>query len=205
MNNNNFTNNAPNLVSEKLYSLFIRCSHALSRGHHQNTGMHPSQQRILSLLASNDKITQHELLDIMQIRAASLSELLTKLEGKGLISRTKADSTKRGIDVEITDLGEAVVSEYAHNHQENTNELFSVLSEEEQRLLVQLLSRLIEDWHNRNHGPNGDKNHMHEHEEQSHRDHHHHGSGHDGDPTSRNAHGGREKHLHGGHGEQENE
>lgn len=204
MNNNNFTNDAPNFVSEKLYSLFIRCSHALSRGHHQNTGMHPSQQRILSLLASSDKITQHELLDIMQIRAASLSELLTKLEGKGLISRTKADSNKRGIDVEITDLGEAVVSEYTHNHQENTNELFSALSEEEQRLLVQLLSRLIEDWHNRNHGPNGDKNHMHEQEEQSHHDHHH-GSSHDGDPTCRNAHGGRENHRHGGHGEQENE
>ena len=204
MNNNNFTNETPNLVSEKLYSLFIRCSHALSRGHHQNTGMHPSQQRILLLLASSDKITQHELLDIMQIRAASLSELLTKLEGKGLISRTKSDGTKRGIDVEITDLGETVVSEYAHNHQENTNELFSALSEDEQQLLVQLLSRLIEDWHNRNHGSNGGKNQMHEHEEQSHHDHHH-VCNHYGESTCHNANGGRENRRRGGRGEQENE
>ncbi|WP_312426770.1 MarR family winged helix-turn-helix transcriptional regulator [Lacrimispora sp.] len=176
MNNNSFINGAPNLVSEKLYSLFLRCSHALSRGHHQNTGMPPSQQRILSLLASGDKITQHDLLDIMQIRAASLSELLTKLEGKGLITRTKTDGTKRGIDVEITDLGEAVVSEYTHNQQEATTELFSALSEDEQRLLVQLLSRLIEDWHNRHHG----------------------------DSTCRNAHSARENRRH-GYGEQENE
>lgn len=169
MNNNSLSNEAPNLVSEKLYSLFLRCSHALSRGHHQNTGMHPSQQRILSLLASSDKITQHELLDIMQIRAASLSELLTKLEGKGLINRTKPEGNKRGVGVEITELGEAVVSEYTHNHQENTNELFSILSEDEQQLLTQLLSRLIEDWHNRNHGANGGKNHPQEHEEEIHR------------------------------------
>lgn len=182
MNNNNITNEAPNLVSEKLYSLFLRCSHALSRGHHQNTGMPPSQQRILSLLASNDKITQHELLDIMQIRAASLSELLTKLEGKGLINRVKSDGNKRGVDVAITDLGEAVVSEYAHDHQENTNELFSILSQDEQQLLVQLLGRLIEDWHNRNHG-----------------------SSHYGDQTCHNAHGRRECHRHGGHLEQEDE
>lgn len=202
--NNNFTDKAPNLVSEKLYSLFLRCSHALSRGHHQNTGMHPSQQRVLSLLASSEKITQRELLDIMQIRAASLSELLTKLEGKGLISRTKADGTKRGIDVEITDLGEAVVSEYAHNHQEITNEMFSALSEEEQRLLVQLLSRLIEDWHKRNHGPNSDRNHMHEQEEKLHHDHHH-GFNHYGEPPFHNAHGSRENHRCGGDEEQENE
>ncbi|TCS78729.1 MarR family winged helix-turn-helix transcriptional regulator [Pectinatus cerevisiiphilus] len=161
MNTNSLGNKNPNLISEKLYSLFLRCSHALSRGHHQSGGMHPSQQRILSLLASSDKITQHDLLDILQIRAASLSELLTKLESKRLINRTKAANNKRSIDVEITDLGEAVAAEYADSHQAVTTKLFSVLSEDEQQLLVQLLSRLIENWHNYHHGLNGNKDSLH--------------------------------------------
>jgi DNA-binding MarR family transcriptional regulator len=199
MNNNNFINEAPTLTSEKLYSIFLRCSHALSRGHHQNAGMHPSQQRVLSLLASNEKITQADLLDIMQIRAASLSELLTKLESKGLIRRAKADGSKRGIDVEITDLGEAVVTEYANNQRENANELFSALSEDEQQLLFQLLSRLIEDWHNRHHGSEGDGNCSHEHGAQNHHNHCHCSNFH-GDSGCHDSQRGRKNHWH-RHGE----
>lgn len=215
MNNNNFINESPNIVSEKLYSLFLRCSHALSRGHHQNTGIHPSQQRVLSLLTSNDKITQRDLLDIMQIRAASLSELLTKLEGKGLITRTKTDESKRSIDVEITDLGEMVAADYTRTQQESTSELFSVLSEEEQKQMVQLLSKLIEDWHNRHHNLENDGGRIHGHFGHSHQDWHH-GARHDDKPghhhdKSEHHHDKPEHHhdIHRGicrrHGEWENE
>lgn len=172
-NNNSNSNEASKLVSEKLYSLLLRCSHALSRGHHQHTGIHPGQQRVLSLLAANDKITQHDLLDVMQIRAASLSELLTKLESKGLIARMKTDGTKRGMDVEITELGEMAAAEYARNRQEATGELFSVLSEEEQKQLVLLLSKLIENWNNLQHGQEWELNRFHGHGGHGHEGHHH--------------------------------
>ncbi|KPU44439.1 transcriptional regulator HosA [Oxobacter pfennigii] len=198
MDKNDFTNEAPNLVTEELFSLFLRCSHALSRGHHQNAKIHPSQQRVLSLLASKDKITQRDLLDIMQIRAASLSELLTKMEGKGLISRTRTDGTKRSVDVEITDLGEAVMAEYTCNQQETAKELFSGLTEDEQRQMVQLLSKLIEDWHNRHHGSEGSSG-VPEHSGNGHHAHHH-GSKHYNEPECHDNHGSS-GHCRNGHGQ----
>lgn len=153
MNSYNSPNSTPgSIVAEKLYSLLLRCSHALSRGEHQREGMHPGQWRILTLLATNGAVSQRELLDMVQIRAASLSELLSKLEGKGLIARVKDDGDKRNVIVEITELGEMVIAENAHNQQETASELFSFLSEEEQKQLAGLLSRLVEAWHDKHHG-----------------------------------------------------
>ncbi len=141
-----------NMISEKLYSLLLRCSHALSRGEHQRGGMHPGQWRILSLLAANGAVAQRELLDIVQVRAASLSELLSKLENKGLITRAKGEGDKRNVLVELTELGEMVIAENAHNQRKTASELFALLSTEEQNKLAELLGKLVEAWHDRHHG-----------------------------------------------------
>jgi DNA-binding MarR family transcriptional regulator len=153
--NTTINNGGPTSTSEKLYSLLLRCSHALSRGHHHDGGMHPGQWRILSLLAAGNKVTQRELLDIVQIRAASLSELLTKLESKGLITRVKGEDDRRNVGVEITELGEMVIAEHAGSRQSISTELFSALSEEEQEQLAGLLSKLAEAWHERHHSSEG--------------------------------------------------
>lgn len=183
MNNFNSQSNTPNnTISEKLYSLLLRCSHALSRGEHQKEGVHPGQWRILALLTRNGAVTQRELLDILQIRAASLSELLSKLESKGLITRVKDDNDKRNVIVEITKLGEMVIAENAHNQQEISSELFSLLSEEEQNQLAELLSKLVEAWHDKRHG-NGqrpqrsDNNHHQRHRHHGEHDSHEHHDG----------------------------
>jgi DNA-binding MarR family transcriptional regulator len=172
-------------ASDTLYPLFLHCAHMLGRGHHHCTASHPSQHRILSLLSEKESIPQQELLEILDIRASSLSELLSKLEEKGLITRTKPDHAKRNVNVEITDLGAAVAEEHAQHKEEAAQELFASLSEEEQKTLAGLLEKLFHDWHGRNHG-NGEGHHCCHHHEG-------HGEGH-----GCGCHGGGEHHHHHG-------
>lgn len=140
------------IISEKLYSLLIHCSHALSRGHHPHNGMHPGQWRILSILAANGAMTQKDLLDVVQIRAASLSELLSKLEAKGFVTRIKDEDDKRSISIEVTELGKKAINENESYQQETVSELFSLLTVSEQEQLVELLEKLVRSWHDKYHG-----------------------------------------------------
>lgn len=151
MNDQDITKETKDSVSEHLYPLFLHCAHMLGRGHHHCTASHPSQHRILSLLSEKESIPQQELLEILDIRASSLSELLSKLEDKGLIVRTKPDHAKRNVNVEITDLGAASANEYAAHKEEAARILFGSLTEEEKKTLDGLLEKLFRDWHGKNH------------------------------------------------------
>lgn len=154
-----------NIASEKLYSLFLRCSHALSRGHHLENGIHPSQWRILSILAQTGEMAQRDLLEVLQIRAASLSELLSKLESRGLIIREKEAANKRNVNVELTELGRMVIDENANAQYETAQELFSMLSLNEQQHLIEVLEKLINSWHEQHHGSAVKNQHEHKHHE----------------------------------------
>ena len=151
MNDQDMTKKAKDFASDSLYPLFLHCAHMLGRGHHHCTAAHPSQHRILSLLTEKNSMTQQELLEILDIRASSLSELLSKLENKGLIIRRKPDHVKRNVNVEITDLGAAAAVEHARHKEETARVLFGSLTEEEQKTLAGLLDKLFRDWHAKSH------------------------------------------------------
>ena len=53
------------------------------------------QGRILSVLKLKPQITQKELSYLLDMRQQSLSELLAKLEGKGLITRQPSEEDRR--------------------------------------------------------------------------------------------------------------
>ncbi|SHH85374.1 DNA-binding transcriptional regulator, MarR family [Sporobacter termitidis DSM 10068] len=192
-------------VPERLYILLLRCSHALSRGHHHELAAHPGQWRVLSFLAANGATAQRELLEAVQIRPASLSELLAKLESKGLITRAKDEDDKRSAVVELTALGRAVIDENAGRQQSFAAELFSPLSAEEQEQLAGLLDKLVQPWHEKYHAGREDAfGHHRDHEEHGfhggwHGGHGFHGAhGHHGEPGGRGF-GHEDYGFHGGH------
>lgn len=154
------------IISEKLYSLLLRCSHALSRGHHHHHGgMHPSQWRLLFILSKTDEIAQRELVEVLQVRPGSLSELLNKLESKGLIIREKKPDNKRHINVRITELGRTAIKDNELIQRQTAQDLFSSLSMDEQHDLVQILEKLVNLWHDRNHNHEHKHHRCHVHEE----------------------------------------
>ena len=101
-----------------------------------------SQALVLSILAGRDALSQRELQQMLGIQPGSLSELLSKLEAKGYMTREKAED-RRGNLLRITDAGRDAIP--------NADELpeddpFSILSEDQQNQLAALLRTLLAHW-----------------------------------------------------------
>lgn len=126
---------------DRLFDQFTACSHIL---HHRGRGGAKSGQlRILSVLSGHGPLTQRELLDILDIRSGSLSEILGKMEAAGHISRTPNAQDRRSIDVALTPEGAQAASQL-HEHKENSaRNFFSALTEEEKEQLSRLLGKLL--------------------------------------------------------------
>lgn len=106
-------------------------------------GVH-GRGRLLSRLRDNGPMSQSQLATLLEIRPQSLSELISKLESEGLISRTQSEEDKRQTIVSLTDAGEekiAVISEARRRHAE---EFFAPLDEQEKEILSAILQKLTE-------------------------------------------------------------
>lgn len=133
-------------TEEKLLELFHRATHLFPRGHHHSVGMHPGQSRILALLAEKGPISQRELLDLVQVRSASLSELLHKLERGGFIERERDGEDRRNVNLSLTTHGKKAAREDAQVRGERAKTTFAALSDEEKSLLVDIMEKLIPTW-----------------------------------------------------------
>lgn len=76
--------------------LMVRCGHGRQHGRH-------AQSRVLRLLRERGPLRQGELLGMLDVRSASLSELLAKLERTGRIARERDDRDRRGFVVRAID------------------------------------------------------------------------------------------------------
>lgn len=87
----------------ELAELFHRVARLMARrgcgGPH---GRH-AQVRVLRLLRERGPMRQGELLEMLDVRSASLSELLAKLERNGRIARERDDRDRRGFVVRAID------------------------------------------------------------------------------------------------------
>lgn len=129
--------------TETLASLFHRAAHLIMRTHHHHGNAEHAQMRILSIIKDNEPMSQKKLLDELGIRSASLSELLGKLERRGLISRSRDVQDKRNLIISCTKEGSSLVKSIKSTRKESFDDIFSVLSESEQEQLAKLLSKLF--------------------------------------------------------------
>ena len=80
---------------------------------------------------------------MLQIRPGSISEILTKLEAKGLIIRSRDKSDQRKSILELTSEGKKA----AENLQEEDRPaMFDALNSQEQGELKKLLKKLLDSW-----------------------------------------------------------
>lgn len=160
---------------EDLKSLFMSCAHILQHRQEKKQG----QKRVMKALMEKGTMTQREMSEMFDIRSASLSELLIKLEDKGLIVRNKLEEDRRNVQVTLTEEGRKFAEEQkalAHGNQ-NRKDLFAVLSDDEKQQLLLMLKKLYDDWalqqdhfkHHKGHGCKRD----HEGKGRSFKKHHH--------------------------------
>lgn len=183
-------------MNNDLMSLLYRSSHFL---HHRRGGKR-GQRRILTLLTQNPGISQKELQDRLGIESGSMSELVIKLEHKGLVTRTKDETDKRMSKLTITELGLRMSKELEDLAAGEEQLLLSSLDDGEQEQLKLLLTKLVTSWeesdelrgeglHHRRCGHHGDHDRHNDHDQSYHSDHGHRGhKDHD--------HGERKDHNH---------
>lgn len=126
----------------KLIALFYKCTHLFV---HRN-GKDQGKNRILSILYEHGNMTQRELLDHADIRGASLSELLAKVEANGTIKRGKNPNDARQVDVSLTESGKLEAERIREEQIQYAKNLFSALDNDEKKQLEHILVKLLLSW-----------------------------------------------------------
>ena len=123
---------------EHLNHLLHSCGHYL---YHHATG--PRQIIVLHLLQEHGSLTQKELQDMLEVQAGSISELVSKLESKGFVERTKDSLDKRKVTITLTEKGKALSIK---NPKATLHDRYAALNEDEQDELIVLLDKLLASW-----------------------------------------------------------
>lgn len=124
---------------DDLSSLLKACGHFL----HHRSGRGDTQMQILRLLNQGGEMQQQDIQDMLRVRPGSISEVITKLENKGLVERKKDEEDQRRIVLAITDEGKKTCAE---STEEENAELFTVLDDQQQEELKKTLKILLEKW-----------------------------------------------------------
>lgn len=104
------------------------------------------QRCVLFVLNELGCITQSTLTEILGIQPGSASEVIGKLEYAGFLSRTQNPNDHRTMLVRLTKVGKQRVEEILQERSQAQNQMFSVLSEKEQEMLLMLLEKVCLDW-----------------------------------------------------------
>lgn len=123
-------------------------AHALYQvGEHSliDTGLSYAQYRILVSLLFCEWTGDQTGLNPSEISAHqgtsrnTISALIRTLEEDGLIERRLDQEDRRRFNIRLTETGRRKVLDHANHHMQITNQIFAVLSEEEQEILSKLL------------------------------------------------------------------
>ena len=109
-------------------------------------GCRGGQQFILTALYREGDMTQKDLLARTKNASASLSEMVSKLEAKGLIERTRVDKDRRQTLLSLTKEGRKQAQEAQESIESFEARALSVLSDEEKNVFCGYLDRLVEHW-----------------------------------------------------------
>ena len=99
------------------------------------------QNSILKILANCNTISQSELVKQLDMRPQSASEMLKKLEKRGLITRRQSETDKRVIDLQITEQGKQLYKQF----EDFTPIALNVLNNEEKQQFANILDKLTEE------------------------------------------------------------
>ncbi len=121
-----------------LTSLLFRAAHPLGRP----GAMHgASQDRVLRLLSSRGVVSQRGLQEFLAVQPGSLSELLSKMEAKGLLIRETDAEDRRRTLLRLSTEGKKEAGALSQAEDERR---FAVLTAEERETLRSLLQKLAD-------------------------------------------------------------
>lgn len=129
----------------RLAGLLRSCGHTL---YHMGGGR-SGQLRLLSMLDEREQVSQRELTERAGVQPGSMSEILAKMEQRGLIERAPLEGDRRAFSVRITDAGRQMLGELRAQNDEAASALFARLDSQEKAQLAELLGKLADSWRER--------------------------------------------------------
>lgn len=129
-----------------------RAAGLMHRGHHRMHAcmhesphrLHHGQGRLLARLAEMDGASQRDLVDELDIRPASLTELIDKLEAAGFVERRQSEEDKRVFHIHLTEKGKQSAEAASKTRSDALGGMFAFLNAEECARLSALLGKLLQ-------------------------------------------------------------
>jgi DNA-binding MarR family transcriptional regulator len=98
--------------------------------------------KLIRVIAANSGASSRELAEIMDIRPSSLTELLNRLEERGIIIRTRDEKDLRVMRVSISEFGLLEMKRHEEEKRQSFDDLAECLNQEEQKTFCELCDRL---------------------------------------------------------------
>ncbi len=125
--------------------LFYQIAHIITnrtKSRNQNMDYHSGQFKCLLYLDASGEVAQNDLCDVLEIRATSISETLSKLEKYGLIIRKPKEKSKHALMVSITPLGHEAAVKCKEHILEDSRDMFHALTQEEKESFYKSLKKI---------------------------------------------------------------
>lgn len=138
-----------NMLSEKVLQQINYFTNLVNRQQHNSNFKEKeilasrAQAHLLGLLLAEDGLTQKDLSAKLQIRPASLGELVNKLQQNGYVEKRVNEKDKRVSNVYITEEGRRATEGAMQARRELVESIFFGLSEEEINQLSTLMDKLV--------------------------------------------------------------
>ncbi|MHC6178652.1 MarR family winged helix-turn-helix transcriptional regulator [Clostridium sp. JNZ X4-2] len=129
-----------------LYRALHRLNRQMHRtahgGIHSKGGFHHGQANLLTLILKNDGASQRILAEQLDVRPSSMTEMLSKMEQSGLITRKQGKDDQRVMHIYLTEEGRKAAKEIIENTNAFTESIFSALTEIEKEQMLAITEKL---------------------------------------------------------------
>jgi MarR family 2-MHQ and catechol resistance regulon transcriptional repressor len=105
-------------------------------------GLTPTQLGVLEAVFHKGPLTQRELGRKVLTSAGNMTDVMDKLERRGLVRRARSAADRRAVRVELTPAGKDLIQSLFPRHASDIEAAMAVLSDDELQQLSALLKRL---------------------------------------------------------------
>jgi len=129
-----------------IQALLLKISHLhLSKMHQQllDTGIHPRQMPMISLLGRNPGMSQREIADKLHIKPPTVTVSIRRMEKTGFITKKADDEDQRVIRIYLSDKGKELELKLMELLKKNKGCLFQGFSEAECYLMKNFLQQMV--------------------------------------------------------------
>ncbi|QFT81670.1 putative HTH-type transcriptional regulator YusO [Roseovarius sp. THAF27] len=120
----------------------LRATDRFGREVKESAGVTPAQFRVLQIIGETGQATATAISSRMRVTQATVTSLVDKLVGEGMVLREKSTRDRRQTNIHLTTKGRETLSRAPDPLQQRFVRKFSVMEDWEQAMLVSSLERV---------------------------------------------------------------